>query len=496
MKKVFLRGLFLFFVFILVLLNTSCAWFLNVFGEMEFSVVVYQLFSPMKGTSTGIVDQYCDTALVQAVLITICFMLLFYAVDLGIKIFHFHFKSKIAKFYKPAILLIGLSLFVPSLGRKMIEMKIPDYFHELQTASTIYEDYFVEPSDVEITFPEKKRNLILIYMESMETTYASVEDGGGKPVEYIPELVELANENISFSDRQGFGGAYSMYGTDWTMAALLATSTGATYKFPFDGNSSGNYEKYLPGIVSLGDILQQEGYQNYFMCGSDAQFGGRRDFYTQHGNYEILDYGQAVEKGVVPEDYFEFWGIEDEKLYQFARQELEEISKEEAPFNFTMLTVDTHHPDGYHCQLCEETYPTQYENALRCASKQVVDFVEWIQQQPWYENTTIVITGDHISMKADFWDDIGDYRRKTYNCFINCAAENEDENTKERIFCALDLFPTILGSINVKIEGNRLGLGTNLFSSQMTLSEEIGFEQENNELKPYSAYYFNHFIVN
>ena len=99
-------------------------------------------------------------------------------------------------------------------------------------------------------------------------------------------------------------------------------------------------------------------------------------------------------------------------------------------------------------------------------------------------------------MKADFWDDIGDYRRKTYNCFINCAAENEDENTKERIFCALDLFPTILGSINVKIEGNRLGLGTNLFSSQMTLSEEIGFEQENNELKPYSAYYFNHFIVN
>lgn len=138
------------------------------------------------------------------------------------------------------------------------------------------------------------------------------------------------------------------------------------------------------------------------MCGSDATFGGRRAFYDQHGDYVILDYDKAVENGIIPSDYLEYWGMEDEKLFAFAKQQLSEIAQNENPFNFTMLTVDTHHPEGYACRLCQNQHGSQFANAISCASRQVYDFISWCQEQEWYENTTIVVTGDHLSMNNTF----------------------------------------------------------------------------------------------
>ena len=38
----------------------------------------------------------------------------------------------------------------------------------------------------------------------------------------------------------------------------------------------------------------------------------------------------------------------------------------------------------------------------------------------------------------------------------------------------MDLFPTTLSSMGVEIEGNKLGLGTDLFSNEETLMEKLG----------------------
>ena len=42
------------------------------------------------------------------------------------------------------------------------------------------------------------------------------------------------------------------------------------------------------GAYSIGEILEKEGYKNYIMVGSDLTFGGRRDYYQNHGNYTSL----------------------------------------------------------------------------------------------------------------------------------------------------------------------------------------------------------------
>ena len=54
---------------------------------------------------------------------------------------------------------------------------------------------------------------------------------------------------------------------------------------------------------------------------------------------------------------------------------------------------------------------------------------------------------------------------------------------------------SILASLDVKIEGDYLGLGVNLFSDKMTLPEMIGKEKFEKELKLFSKYYFSQFVI-
>ncbi len=57
----------------------------------------------------------------------------------------------------------------------------------------------------------------------------------------------------------------------------------------------------------------------------------------------------------------------------------------------------------------------------------------------------------------------------------------------------MDIFPTVLSAMGFSIEGERLGLGTNLFSTRKTLSEELGLKYEFDELSKYSDYYIANF---
>ncbi|MGN0505197.1 MAG: TIGR03111 family XrtG-associated glycosyltransferase, partial [Lachnospiraceae bacterium] len=141
--------------------------------------------------------------------------------------------------------------------------------------TALYEQYYVAPKDVAIVSHGQKKNLLYIYLESMETTYASYEDGGHQEVNYIPSLKSLAEQNISFSNSDKLGGFHSGTGSDGTMAALFSTTTGVPYPRFAGINTQGGKDFFTPGITALGDILEEFGYTQEFLCGSDAEFGGR-----------------------------------------------------------------------------------------------------------------------------------------------------------------------------------------------------------------------------
>lgn len=254
-------------------------------------------------------------------------------------------------------------------------------------------------------------------------------------------------------------------------------------QIPIDGNSMDTQESFLPELTTLGNVLEDQGYNQTFLIGSDGNFGGRSLYFTDHGNYNIKDYYYYQSIGKFPVYYWVWWGFEDQKLFEYAKEELLELASQDQPFNLTMLTVDTHFEDGYPCDLCTTEYgDNTYANVLSCSSRQVSEFIYWIQQQDFYDNTTIVVSGDHLTMDSDFCENIGDsYDRKVYTAYINSAVapQNPEQN---REYSTFDNFPTTLASLGVQIEGDRLGLGTNLFSDEKTLVELYGVDEINREL--------------
>ena len=258
--------------------------------------------------------------------------------------------------------------------------------------------------------------------------------------------------------------------------------------FPLSKDKYNENSSFLSGCYTLGEILEKQGYQNRILMGSDANFGCTSNFYKQHGNFKIEDTTSLKKEGRLPQDYHVFWGFEDKKVFEFAKEDLTEMAKSNQPFCMELVTIDTHTPDGYICDECKHEYDSQYANVISCQSRQVEAFVRWCQKQEWYENTTIVITGDHKSMSEKFFKHLDkSYLRTPYNCFINSAIE--PLQPKNRKFAIFDFYPTILASLGVKIKGEHLGLGTNLFSDEKTLLEKYGVKKINSEVAKYSQFY-------
>ena len=465
-------------------------WVLDTWGLLSIDEIIFHLKVPLDGTNSDVVLDGINACVPLAVLV------LFLSIFLIIGLRNKHGKCMIALFLV-AVIACG------SAGRAAYEvydeLDVKEYLVSQKKESHFIEQNYVDPRTTKITFPEQKRNLIYIYLESMESTFASKGDGGGLDFNCILELTTLAEENTNFSDSDKLGGGYPAYGGTWTMAGIFSQTSGIPIKNSEqtdDVNATlAEQSSFSSQARNLEDILADEGYNQCFMIGSDATFGGRRAYFESHGKgqTEICDYNTAKENGQIPEDYYVWWGYEDQKLFANAQEKLTELSSKDEPFNFTMLTVDTHFEDGYVCEQCQNEFgDNQYANVMACSSRQVDAFVKWIQQQPFYENTTIVISGDHLTMDSDFCNDVSeDYERSVYNVFINLpeGLDTSFEKTHSREFATLDMFPTTLAAMGVTIEGDRLALGVNLFSDEQTLTEQYGRKGLDKELMKKSKFY-------
>ncbi len=400
------------------------------------------------------------------------------------------------KIYRIATLTAALAVFLGGAAYSIHQFRLLDLYTAYLQESTLIDDNYVDPRTAHIHFPEKKRNLIHIYLESMENSYMSKDMGGFMDENLIPELTELVGEGYNFSHLpEGPGGPQSAVGTTWSVASMVNMSTGLPMKLPVDRNAYHSDDRFLPGACTLGDILEEQGYEQTLMFGADADFGGLSTYFKTHGNFNIKDYQYARKAGLIPEDYFVWWGFEDDKLFDFAKDELTRLSQTGKPFHFVMENADTHRPDGYLSPHASTPYPNQYANVVAYSSAQVVEFVRWIQKQPFYDNTTVVIIGDHLSMESNFfqfYDFDKDYHRSQYHVILNPAPGTVSKNEKvfhNRTYANFDMFPTILSSLGATFDGNRLGIGTNLFSGEKTLFEEYGFAEANHELAKKSRLY-------
>ena len=345
--------------------------------------------------------------------------------------------------------------------------------------NSLYERDYVDPDTVRVVF-EQKRNLIFVMMESMETNFQNRELGGNLDENLIPEITDLLNTNLSFMP-----GGISVEGTGWTMAETIAKTCGIPLQEPIERNKNG-IRNYLKNVVCMTDILYENGYVIKLLQGSYVMFASMDYFSNSHGvsKDDIKDLLFFEKNGIFRTDTSFIRSVKDSELYEEIKTTVTDLGKQNEPWMLWFYTIDTHGPYGRVDSGCVEMplsieMKNQYPFVVRCASKLINDFIEWAKMQDWFENTTIVVLGDHPAMIAPEVVGFPNEKIEHYwlNFFMNSAIDSVP--TKARQFTSFDMYPTILEAMGAKIEGHALGLGRSLFSSEPTLIEKYGKDSLN-----------------
>lgn len=349
------------------------------------------------------------------------------------------------------------------------------YIYVNQAPSTLYEEEYVTPSQEEISLPEQPRNLILIFLESFEQNYSQSRY---YEKNLIPHLTALQTEDNHIKNHQ------TLSGTNYSIAALVSAHCGIPLRYRKEREIWEN-QYFLPQVTCFPEILQQKGYQTKIIKAADINFTQAGLFALSHGYKEALGVNELKEKypELKEEKYHgAFGGINDRTLFDYAKKELAEFSPD-APFMLTLFSLDTHTPDYHKDKQCTQQFG-DLRDAYICTDSIVNDFISWLKKSPYYENTTVVIIGDHllpVRIKT-----IGHPERSIYNVFLNLPQDMHLDTNRH--FSSLDIPATILESLNIKLNNHKFGLGRSLLSNEKTLAEKMPEELNIKSMQPSQIY--------
>lgn len=319
-----------------------------------------------------------------------------------------------------------------------------------------------------------KPNLIYIYAESLERTYFN-EQAFPK---LAPELSEIKNNALDFSNTA------QLPGTEYTIAGMVASQCGIPLFAPFDGNASSSLSTFYPQNICLGDILKAAGYQNYFYQGANLSFAGKDLFLSSHGFDHLYGFNEL--KSIVKDpSYRNDWGWYDDTVLDVVFNKYVELSQKQQPFSLFALTVDTHHPDGFISRSCQrKSYLWQGKNnksfaAVACSQEHIARLITRIQATPWFKNTLIVVSSDHLAMNNTAYQALNQHDRSDLFFMIR-----GDEATSKAIpvkRSTLDNGATVLDAMG---GDNFIGLGRSSLSSSSLSATYLNIKEKIEEWKP------------
>ncbi|MTH44988.1 phosphatidylglycerol--membrane-oligosaccharide glycerophosphotransferase [Intestinirhabdus alba] len=306
------------------------------------------------------------------------------------------------------------------------------------------------------TLPAPKLNLVYIYGESLERTYFNND---AFP-DLTPELGALKDEGLDFSHTM------QLPGTDYTIAGMVASQCGIPLFAPFEGNASASVSSFFPQTVCLGDILKNSGYQNYFVQGANLRFAGKDVFLKSHG-FDHLYGAEELKKVVDDPDYRNDWGFYDDTVLDQAWEKFETLSRSGQRFSLFTLTVDTHHPDGFISRTCSrqrydiDGKPNRSFSAVSCSQQHIAAFINKIKASPWFKDTVIVVSSDHLAMNNTAWSYLNQQERN--NLFFILRGDRPGRETLAVKRNTMDNGATVLDILG---GDNFLGLGRSSLSGE------------------------------
>jgi len=233
----------------------------------------------------------------------------------------------------------------------------------------------VDTTAVKQVVKAEKPNVLFIILESF--TAKLIESlGGEKGV--TPNLDKLVAEGISFTNLYASG--------DRSEKGIVALLSG----YPVQTTTSIiKYPQKTEKLPQLSTVFQNHGYSTSFYYGGELEFANIRSYLT-NGGYDRL----IAKADFDPSTYNSKWGAHDHVLFG---RVLEELEQERQPFFSTVYTLSSHEPFEIPT---EPNFPGEDEEEKFRSSVHYTDwalgeFIRQAKQQPWWENTLVVITADH-----------------------------------------------------------------------------------------------------
>lgn len=484
LKKYVKNALYITFLALITLLLVS-----SIFAKMEFSDNGFEeyVFYALNGISSSDFSMTLYAIKKYGILyLIILFVLIALTYKITKKEYKYYPIKKIVNHKIIFSVVVSILFIIISLNN----VSFFKYIENNIKITKIFEKEYNKLTYDDIKFNNKK-NLITIYVESLETTFFSKENGGSWDYELLPEINDLMNEQDSmyFATDSNKRGIYNMYGTSWTTASVISSTSGVPFKIPFE-NSKFSKSNFMNKVITLGDLLLYQGYHNEVISGASTKFGSLYEYFKYHGNYEIIDPDTIINYNIdVNYDTKGSWGFNDKYMFDLAKDRLLKHYNEGTLFNETLIGIDSHPIDGYKTSFTVDKYENQYENVYATESKLLSEFIYWLKEQEFYKDTVVVIIGDHFCMQTVFMRNYKEEDRGRFNLILNSTKKTE--NTKNRGIASYDLYPTVLSALGADIKNDSIGLGVDLFSNKKTLIEKYGKEKLNKELERKSLYYID-----
>jgi hypothetical protein len=299
------------------------------------------------------------------------------------------------------------------------------------------------------------KNIILIYAEGLEQLYFDRGIFG----DILPNIRELSAQAHQFTN------VYQVKGTSWTIAGIVASQCG----FPLLQSSQlvanstmASSEKPFGGERCLADVLQAKGYRNVFMGGAPLFFAGKGNFLKTHGYQKTMGRDELMPM-VQDKEYNFGWGLYDDSLLGLALEEFKTLEKRDEPYLLTLLTIDTHHPDGHPSRSCQKLADSDepMSNAIYCSDQLLSEFVRNVMEIADMEKTLIVLFSDHLSMRNSLWEKLRAHRKERRLTWM--MFNDKPGRLTDQVATHFDVAPTLLEAAGIN-DYAPFGLGTSLFS--------------------------------
>lgn len=450
-NKLNIFSLFICFFFIFFSL-----WIVKLFGAKTYYIeILYNFIVAHEGTKDSPFEYKVDFFL-YVIILTIFFSSFFF-------ILLFEIKKKITNSIRKNFffrLFLNYKIFaLYGFIFFLVQFKFYDYlleYNEYKDIKGLYSD----PRKISFTKPQLKKNLILIYIESLDTGINSLQK-----VSPIKEINEIKGQQIN-----NFKEAPAV---TWSSAGMMASMCGV----PLHPSLGGEFFRLnRKKFYCIGDVLSKHNYVQSFYISVGKQFHRHDTFFERQG-YKVHDKLSIHTER--PDLKLEGWGsgIHDDDFFNHIKFKIIEKHKQKKLFNFTIKTSGTHPPFkiSKKCKLKKipnsKSINPEAIKAYRCLSIALNNFIKDLEKERVLDDTILVIMGDHKSNA-----EVVKYNsEKERNLYFKIYSGKKIIRSKMNHF---DVAPSILDVMGfLPVNTSKFGFGYSLFTNRDYINYNEHYKQ-------------------